>query len=148
MKYRDIWKKILKPEEKVIKEFTLARKYIIFIQIIIGLFGMIYLIIFWPLAIIIFFFALIMGRYLRKANAYCFSGKRVLIHRGWPSTHLISVNYNKITDVTVKEPILEKLLFGSGHLLINTAGTNAQEVVLKHVEKPYKLKKKLDTIRG
>ena len=43
MEYNNIWQKILKPEEKVIKEFSLGRKYILLIQTVDGLLGLLFL---------------------------------------------------------------------------------------------------------
>lgn len=87
------------------------------------------------------------GFYLKTANAYAFTNKRVLFHKSWLSTHTTSVDYSKITDVYVQEPFLERILTRTGHIAINTGGTNLHEIVLKNVESPYELKKKLDTLK-
>jgi len=147
MKYGNIWQKVLKPEEKVIEEFTLGKRYILLIQIFLAIFGLIYLPFLWLFSVIFFLLIPLVSWYLRKANVYAFSDKRVLIHRGWPSTHLISIDYDKITDITVEEPFLERLVCKTGHLAINTAGTGFQEVILKHIGSPYEIKKRLDSIR-
>lgn len=147
MKYEDIWRKVLKPEENIIEEFTLGRRYILLVQILLGFFGLILLPVFWIFSIILFLLLFFMGWYLRKANAYAFTERRVLIHKGWLSTHLTSIDYDKITDITVAEPFLDRLICKTGHMSINTAGTGFHEVVLKHIEKPYEIKKKLDSVR-
>jgi uncharacterized membrane protein YdbT with pleckstrin-like domain len=143
----NIWKKILEPEEKIIEEFSLGKRYILFLQIILALLGLVYLTSFWPLSVFFFLIIPLLGWFFKKANLYAFSDKRVLVRRGWPSTHLISIDYDKITDISIQEPFLERLFFKTGHLSINTAGTGFQEVTLKHVDSPYELKKKLDRIR-
>jgi uncharacterized membrane protein YdbT with pleckstrin-like domain len=84
---------------------------------------------------------------MKVANAYAFTNRRVLIHRGWLSTHLLSIDYLKITDVSVREPLMDRLLTKSGHLSINTAGTSRTEVVLKNIDHPYETKKQLDKVR-
>jgi len=84
--------------------------------------------------------------YLRVANIYAFTNKRIIIHKGWLSTSLISVEYNRITDVTVREKFIEKLLTNTGDLLIDTAGTSTMEIVLSCVSAPYEKRKKLDQI--
>jgi hypothetical protein len=53
-----------------------------------------------------------------------------------------------MTDITVREPFLDRLITKTGHLIINTAGTGFQEVILIHIERPYEIKKKLDEIRS
>ena len=147
MEYDDVWQKILKPEEKVIKEFSLGRKYILMIQTIDGLLGLLFLPFAWFFSVILFLAIPLISWYLRKANAYCFSNKRVLVHRGWLTTHLISVDFDKITDVNVREPFFERIFLNTGELKINTAGTGFQEIILTHIEEPYELKKTLDGIR-
>lgn len=147
MLYKAIWKKVLKPEENIVEEFTLGRRYILLIQTVFGFLGLIFLPSFWPFSIILFLLMLFMGWYLRKANAYAFTEKRVLIHKGWLSTHLTSIDYDKITDVTVIEPFLDRLICKTGHLSINTAGTGFHEAELRHIESPYEIKKKLDNVR-
>ncbi len=147
MLYEAIWKKVLKPEENIIEEFTLGKRYILLVQIMLGILGLIFLPIFWVFSIILFLLTFFMGWYLRQANAYGFTEKRVLIHKGWLSTHLTSIDYDKITDVTVIEPFFGRLICKTGHMSINTAGTGFYEVVLKHIESPYEIKKKLDSVR-
>jgi twitching motility protein PilT len=80
-------------------------------------------------------------------NIYAFTNKRVLIHRGWLSTNLISVDYHKITDIYVKEGFLQRILFKSGTIAIDTAGTGGKEITLSNVANPYKLKKLLDGLK-
>ena len=87
------------------------------------------------------------GFYLKVANAYAFTNKRVLIHRGWLSTRITSIDYSKITDVHVYEPFFDRIITHTGNFVINTAGTNVHEVVLQHIEKPYEVKKRLDVIK-
>lgn len=70
------------------------------------------------------------------------------MHKGWLSTHLISIDYDKITDIRISEPILDRLITKTGNLVIETAGTGLHGVVLIHLEKPYEIKKKLDEIRS
>ena len=49
------------------------------------------------------------GFYFKIANAYAFTDHRVLAHRGWLSTNLVSIDYSKITNVTVEEPFFTKI---------------------------------------
>ena len=156
MDYHDIWQKTLATDEKVEYEFSIGRQYRmfnLFIRIIIGfvLTAPFYLA---SARLSIFLFAIIILCllfyyifYLKVANAYAFTNKRVLIHYGWLSTDTTSIYYKQITDTTVVEPFFERILMGSGDLHIDTAGTPNQEVVLKHIDSPYETKKKLENIR-
>ncbi len=138
-----IWDKTLGSGEAVRYEFSVGSRYRVVASI------------FWsgwsllltlglgiPIAIFYYFF------YLPRARAYAFTDHRILIHTGWLSTKLISTDYQKITDVTVKEPLFQRLFFRTGTIEIDTAGTNRQDIVLSHIEHPYEIKKKLDELRG
>lgn len=148
MEYQNIWTKILGDDENVEYEFSLGKRYRMFyliLFVIVGLllypglptFGVIFM-------LCAFFY---FGFYLKAANAYAFTNKRVLVHTGWLSTQAISIEYEKITDVTVQEPLIERLIAQTGNLSINTAGTASKEVVLKHIATPYEVRKKLERIR-
>lgn len=56
------------------------------------------------------------------------------------------IDYQKITDLNVRENFLEKIFFGSGNLAINTAGTPKEEIIFSHIAEPHLLKIKLDEI--
>ena len=146
--YEKIWRKTLGPDEEVKYEFSIGKKYRYLGLFSIGLLGLLISIgVVWLGIIIILFGLFYFGWYLKVANAYAFTDKRVLIHRGWLSTKLISVDYDKITDVSVEEPFLDRLITKTGHLSVNTAGTTFHEVILKHIQKPYEIKKRLDSFR-
>lgn len=146
---QDVWNKVLSNNEELKYEFSISKKYIntsIIIRAIICIpvlflnasIGIILLI------IILLYFKI----YLPKANIYGFTNKRVLIHRGFFSTELISVDYSKITDVTVHQSFMERdSIFDCGEISINTAGSSGKEIVLRNVSKPYDIKKKLDELR-
>jgi len=145
-----VWQKVLSNEEVIKEEFSIGNRYvkiwgifwaIIYLQptLISLLFGT--LIPFFLIPLFYYFF------YLKKANVYAFTNKRVLIHKGWLSTSLVSVDYSKITDVFVSEGIFQKLLTKSGTITINTAGSGGEEVILNNVANPYKLKKLLDELK-
>lgn len=148
MDYESVWKKVLRNDEKVEYEFSIGKKYRMFGLIMFSIFllpmlfaSVVFTVLVW---LIVFFY---FGFYLKVANAYAFTDKRVLIHVGWLSTHTTSIEYSKITDLSVQEPFLERLITKTGSLAINTAGTNYKEVVLRHITAPYEVRKKLDVIR-
>lgn len=139
-----IWGKVLSPNEDLKYEFSVGNQYIKTYLIIWGIISLCTLVIA-PLTFAIGYIYLKI--YLQKANIYGFTNKRVLIHKGFFSTDLVSVDYSKITDVTVKESFLDKAFTKSGQLYINTAGSDNKEIILQHVENPYEIKKKLDGLR-
>jgi uncharacterized membrane protein YdbT with pleckstrin-like domain len=147
MQYEKIWKKVLGTDEAVAFEFSVGKRYRMVLLIIWGFLSILFL----PLGgvgILMFLIALFYyGFYMRVANAYAFTNKRVLIHRGWLSTRTTSIDYTKITDIHVEEPFFDRIITHTGNLKINTAGTTLAEVVLNHVEHPYEIKKELDRLK-
>ncbi len=147
MKFEEIWKKTLSSDEKVEFEFSVGDGYRRLGLIVWGLIGLA-LLSSGSIGIFIFLIALFYyGYYLKVANAFAFTNKRVLIHRGWLSTHTISVDYSKITDVHVTEPFFEKMLANTGNIAINTAGTTTDQIMVRHVQSPYEIKKQLDGLK-
>jgi hypothetical protein len=148
MEYQHIWRKVLAPNEQVKYEFTVGSRYCMIGAVCTVALGLL-------LAIASFQFGLIIaalggfyfGFYLKAANVYAFTDKRVLIHKGWLSTQMISTDYQKVTDVMVIEPFLDRIVYHTGSIEIDSAGTNRENIVLKHVERPYEIKKKLDELR-
>ena len=140
-----VWEKVLSKDEQVQEEFSISKKYIMFWGVtwsILAAILTLYAFGFAALFTIFYFFF-----YLKKANVYAYTNKRVLIHKGWLSTSLTSVDYPKITDVHVSEPFLQRVFTQSGSIAINTAGSGGEEVILKNVANPYKLKKLLDELK-
>lgn len=157
MSYEKIWRKVLNEGEEPRYEFSMGNKYrwfgvtawviisaILFLPVIfsvsVGLGLWCFILI---NALTLFYFRF----YARIANAYAFTNRRIIIHRGWLSTQTISVDYDKITDTTVIEPFFERIISATGGLAINTAGTSGQEIILLHIDKPYEVKKMLDQLR-
>lgn len=156
-----VWEKVLSPSETIKYEFSIGTRYCIigFIFWLISSFLIAGLMLsvdnqlintLGPItAIALIIFAIFFyGFYLRIANMYAFTDKRVVIHRGWLSTHTVSIDYERITDTIVRERFIENLIMGTGDILINTAGTGEYEVSLTSIAHPYEVKKKLDEIRN
>ncbi len=150
MVYKKTWQKILNPDEKVEHEFSISDRYRMILLIGSGIISVILIIVpphivgIFALLLVIFYY----GFYIKVANAYAFTNKRIIVHRGWLATEVTSIDYEKITDVSVNQPFLDKFITYTGDLIINTAGAPFPEVILKHISRPYELKKKLDKLRG
>lgn len=160
--YLTIWDKILSKDEEVEYEFSIGLKFrllgllvFVLMSLAVVIFGLLtpiqteqisLIIILFGIALFIFalFYFLF---YLKISNVYAFTNRRVLVYRGWLSTSLISINYENITDVTVRERFFEKLITGTGDVVIDTAGTSDFEVVLVSIAAPYEVCKKLENIR-
>lgn len=148
MNYEKIWQKTLANDEKVEYEFSIGGKYIKFQLIVWGIISLPLLLIM-GLGVLTFLVALFyFAFYLKVANAFAFTNKRVLVHRGWLSTHTISVDYSKITDIHVVEPFFDRVLTHTGNIAVITAGSTNDQIVLQHISDPYEVKKKLDALKG
>lgn len=147
MNYQEVWNKTLSKDEKVEFEFSIGKRYLKLGLIVWGILS--FFLLFWHgMGILSFLIALFYyGFYLKEANAYALTNKRVLIHCGWLSTNTTSIDYSKITDIHIQEPFLDKIITHTGHIAINTAGSGNLEVILQHVENPYEIKKKLDELK-
>jgi uncharacterized membrane protein YdbT with pleckstrin-like domain len=148
MEYEQIWNKLLNNGEKVEYQFSIGNTYTTVGLIIWGIVALFFIFAnFWIGALLFVAVAFYHKFYLPAANAYAFTNKRVLIHRGWLSTHTISVDYSKITDIHVAEPFFDKMISHTGHIAIITAGSTRDQIILKNIESPYEVKKKLDSLK-
>lgn len=119
--------------------FTFEISAIIVVLIMIGL-----------LALLVLFSFLYFGWYLRIANVYIFTNRRIVIHKGWLSTRLVSVNFRQITDIKVIQLFVDKVIYGTGALKIDTAGMGIKghSITLFRIENPYAIKRKLIEIKN
>ncbi len=140
-----VWQKVLSKDEVIKEEFSISNKYIniwgTFWTVLLGLFTIPFFFVGALFPAFYYFF------YVKKANLYAFTNKRVLIHRGWLSTNLVSIDYTKITNVFISQSIFQKLLTRTGSIAIDTAGTGGQEIYLKSINEPYKIKQLLDSLK-
>ena len=151
MEHKRIWDKTLNPNEEVKYEFSVSQRYRMIMLVGWCAIGGMFLLSSFAAGLGFFmvaFSAFYFGFYMKAANAYAFTDRRVLVHRGWLSTKLISIDYSKITDITVHEPLISRLVFGTGAIKIDAAGTNRENVIIGQVESPYEIKKRLDSLRS
>ncbi len=142
---QEVWGKVLGQNEKLEFEFSVSDKYSNFSFIAWSIIS-VPLLFTAGLGVITFLISLFYFKfYLKRANIYGFTQKRILIHRGWLSTNMISVDYDKITDIRVSESFMEKST-KTGRLKINTSGSGNTEIILDRIESPYEIKKKLDDL--
>jgi len=158
-----IWTKVLSPGEVVEHEFSVGTFYRWLGFTALSAFSVVVFLVvkwlhqltgevvpLWPLdvfvAVLVVGGLVRYGYYLKVAYAYAFTNRRVLVHKGLFTTLCVSIDYSKITNVIVYEPFYS-VFTGTGHVGIDTAGTNQVEAILKYVEQPYEVKKILDATR-
>jgi uncharacterized membrane protein YdbT with pleckstrin-like domain len=155
----DTFSKLLNSGEKIKHEFTVSKQYRNYIMgeylVILGLFTSLLLWLFSEYAfslnfpiITILVSILYPHVYLKLAHSYAFTNQRVLARDGLFATKTTSVEYDKITDVSVRESFIERMFTHTGTVLINTAGSASHEVKLRNVDDPYRVKKMIDQAQG
>ncbi len=106
----------------------------------------------YPIAIFIFIaFPIVIfyyQYYLRIANRYVLTESRIMFKRGWLSTEVESIHYDRITDVLVTQSIWDKFIFGVGKLFINTAGGEDYEAKMVNIRDPHEMKKKIYSLKN
>lgn len=125
------YKKLLAPNERVVKVFDYADSQFIW-NLVIG-----------TLLIPLLFFGLIwilITIYRKLTLRYLVTDRRVIVKKGLIGQYMVSADYSKITDVTVQQGILGRLILHTGTIVVNTAGTDLGEVIVKWVEDPFEAK--------
>ena len=72
------------------------------------------------------------------------TNKRLVIKRGLISRQTEEISFNRIEEVNLNQSILQRLL-GSGN--IRVTGTGSGEVVMKNIDDPLAVQKKLNEVR-
>ena len=125
------YKKFLSPEEKVIKVLGYAKSQFIWDIV-------------WSVLLIpVFFVGLILiwiPLYRKLTILYLITDKRVIVKKGLIGQSTISADYSGITDVSVDQGVLGRLILHTGTILLNTAGTDLEEIQLQWVENPFETK--------
>ncbi|MDO8618525.1 MAG: PH domain-containing protein [Candidatus Daviesbacteria bacterium] len=80
------------------------------------------------------------------ANRYLLTTKRVMIKKGLFGVKLTAALYDKITHIEVDQSLLDRLLLHHGNILINTAGANKSDFIMKYVDYPMELKNLLERL--
>lgn len=124
------YSKFLSPDEKIVKVLGIATS-----QFVWDLFWSIIL-----LPVLIGFYFLIAAIYRKLTIRYLISDKRVIVKTGLIGQSTVSANYNKITDITVRQGIIGRVLLHTGTIFLDTAGSDEKEVVLEWINNPFEVK--------
>lgn len=80
------------------------------------------------------------------SNRYLFTTRRVIIKHGFFNVKLTAALFDKITHIEVDQSFFDRLFFHHGDIIINTAGLNKGELILKYVDWPMELKNLLERL--
>jgi uncharacterized membrane protein YdbT with pleckstrin-like domain len=90
--------------------------------------------------------AFIKTLHVYHANRYLLTTRRVIIKQGLFSVKLTATLYDKITHLEVDQSFTDRLFLHHGTIIVNTAGMNKGEIVLKYVDYPMELKNLLERL--
>lgn len=161
-KQKNAFKKYLSEDEELVLVTSLSRAYIrskfIFYLILPGLpflglglgiawfFGLGKV---WALILgigLMFLSAILKTMHIYHANRYLLTTRRVIIKKGIFGVKLTAALFDKITHLEVDQGIMDRLLLHHGTIIINTAGLNKGEIMLKFVDYPLELKNLLERL--
>lgn len=103
----------------------------------------------WALSIALLgmiFVALLKTMHLYHSNRYLLTTRRVIIKHGVFGVKLSTTLFDKITHLEVDQSITDRILMHHGSIIINTAGMNKGEIILKYVDYPMELKNLLERL--
>lgn len=94
----------------------------------------------------LFLSALLKTLHVYHANRYLLTTRRVIIKQGLFSVKLTAALYDKITHLEVVQNVIDRLLLHHGSIIVNTAGLNKGEIVLRYVDYPMEVKNLLERL--
>ncbi|TSC66472.1 MAG: Uncharacterized protein CEO21_182 [Microgenomates group bacterium Gr01-1014_80] len=90
--------------------------------------------------------AFIKTLHLYHANRYLLTTRRVIIKRGLFAVKLTAALYDKITHLEVDQGLVDRFLLHHGTIIVNTAGMDKGEIILRFVDYPMELKNLMDRL--
>ena len=78
--------------------------------------------------------------YRKMTLMYIVTDKRVILKKGLIGQSTVSADYSKVTDVSVEQGVLGRLVLHTGTIVLDTAGTDDSEVILEWVPNPFEAK--------
>ena len=80
------------------------------------------------------------------SHKYLLTTRRVIVKHGFFSTKVSSALYDKITHIEVEQSFYDRLFLKHGTVIINTAGSDNNHIMLKYVENPLAFKNMLERL--
>lgn len=161
-KQRDAFKKFLSEDEELILVTGFSKAYIrskflmhvlfpgmLFLGLGLGLGWVLGIDKIWAFVagmVLMFLAALIRTMHIYHANRYLLTTRRVVIKRGLFSVKLTAALFDKITHLEVDQSIVDRMLLHHGTIIVNTAGLNKGEIMLKYIDYPLELKNLLERL--
>lgn len=161
-KQKNSFKNYLSEDEELVLVTGLSRAYIrskflmyilfpgmVFLGLGLGLGWLLGIDKIWALIIgmgLMFLAATLKTMHLFHSNRYLLTTRRVVIKKGLFSVKLMAALYDKITHLEVDQSFFDRLLLHHGTIIVNTAGLNKGEMVMRFVDYPLELKNLLERL--
>lgn len=161
-KQKDAFRKYLSEDEELILVTGLSKAYtrskfiiylffpgLIFLALGLGLGWVLSLDKMWAFGLGVagmFLAAIVRVLHIYHANRYLLTTRRVVIKKGLFSVKLGATLFDKITHLEVDQSFTDRLLLHHGTIIINTAGLNKGEIMLKFVDYPMELKNLIERL--
>lgn len=80
------------------------------------------------------------------STKYLLTTRRIVVKRGVLTVKIAGALYNKITHIEVEQGFVDRIFLNHGTVLVNTAGSNKDELVLQYIEAPIEFKNLLERL--
>lgn len=84
--------------------------------------------------------------HLRHRLTYILTDRRVVIKDGIFSTKITTAPYDKISHITVRQDFISRISFGTGDIIIHTAGPTPVAIDLIKVQDPMRVKNLIEEL--
>lgn len=84
--------------------------------------------------------------YSYHTNRYLLTTRRLVIKRDLIAVKLTTALYDKITHIEVEQGLFDKIFMHHGTIIINTAGMNKEEIILRFIDYPIEFKNLLERL--
>ncbi|MDO8429719.1 MAG: PH domain-containing protein [Candidatus Daviesbacteria bacterium] len=91
-------------------------------------------------------FAYLRSMHVYNSNRYLLTTRRVIVKKGVFAVKLASALYDKITHIEVDQTFVDRMLMHHGTIIVHTAGSQKDELVLKFVDYPIEMKNLLERL--
>lgn len=95
---------------------------------------------------LMFLSAALKTMHVYHANRYLLTTRRVVIKKGLFSVQLTAALFDKITHLEVDQGIFDRMFLHHGTIIVNTAGLNKGEIMLRYVDYPLEFKNLLERL--
>lgn len=91
-------------------------------------------------------FSIFLTWIIKVSHKYILTTRRVIIREGFLSLKISTALYDKITHIEVDQGFMDRLFLHHGTVILNTAGGEKDQIILKYVAYPLEFKNILERL--